>query len=79
MTKEIGFNYIYHKVVLLNYSIFKRTVWKLEVVKFLWKRKPFDEAGSRSKLGSIWFFEEPKVEAFFKKSWGMGCGSGGRL
>jgi len=25
------------------------------------------EAGSGSKLGSIWLFEEPKVEAFFIK------------
>jgi len=39
-----------------------------EAVKFLWKRKHFEEAGSE--LGSIWLFEEePEAEAF---SYNMG-------
>jgi len=40
---------------------------KLEAVKFWWKRKHFEEAGSRSELGSIWLFEEPGAETFFIK------------
>jgi len=37
-------------------------------VKFLWKRKHFEERSwKRSELGSIWLFEEPEAEAFFKK------------
>jgi len=34
-----------------------------EAVKFLWKRKHYEEAES----GSIWPFEEPETEAFFIK------------
>jgi len=56
---------------------------KLEAVKFLRKRKHFEEAGSE--LGSIWFFEEPETEAFFIKHGAAMwkrlnfCGSGSTL
>jgi len=39
-----------------------------EAVKFLWKGSTLKkEAGSGSKLGSIWLFEVPEADAFFIK------------
>jgi len=59
-----------------------------EAVKFLGSESTLKkEAGSGSKLGSVWLFEEPDVEAFFIKH-GAGmwkrkllkfCGNGSTL
>jgi len=39
-----------------------------KAVKFLWKRKHFQErCWKRKQLGSIWLFEELEAEAFFIK------------
>jgi len=40
----------------------------VEAVKFLWKRKHFEERSwKRKRIGSILLFDEPETEAFFIK------------